>query len=74
MRKLDVCLVLAIAIVFATGQANAKMNHSEITVTKRTDKASSSLAPMSKGNNAGSSTTIKSQRYDPYKNFKFRVH
>jgi type VI protein secretion system component Hcp len=73
MTRLSALAVVLAVLVVVSGRAEAKGKHSEITVSKKVDKASPSLMPAKK-NGTGSTKGIKinRQRLDPYKSYKFR--
>ena len=70
MPKLLLLFFALAPLLFVGGKADAKKNHSDITITKKADKASPNLATSNKSGPKSTGTTNKS-RFDPYKNFKF---
>jgi hypothetical protein len=71
MPKLLLLFLALAPLLFVSAKADARKNLSEITITKKADKASPALATSKKTGTKSTGTTNKS-RVDPYKNFKFR--
>jgi hypothetical protein len=72
-RSLGLVMMTAAAAIWLTSAAHAggkgsgRADVKEITVTKQTDVSSQSIMRKSSTGNA-----TNKQRFDPYKNFKFR--